>query len=177
MQPGSSPLSRGIPITVSDIAEKPGIIPALAGNTHRRRSPSPRRGDHPRSRGEYLLPHPHRSFQCGSSPLSRGIRFLKALPVGTGRIIPALAGNTHTPTPTPSSTSDHPRSRGEYDACTVITEYPQGSSPLSRGIHRLRSAAAQSRGIIPALAGNTRCGVSSPREWRDHPRSRGEYTC
>ena len=71
---GSSPLSRGIrwghPWGLLSL----GIIPALAGNTDRRRPTGPGWTDHPRSRGEYLL----RGFQAvaggGSSPLSRGIR-------------------------------------------------------------------------------------------------------
>ena len=51
--PGSSPLSRGIPQQSWRRWPSPGIIPALAGNTmpERRRSPGPQ--DHPRSRGEY----------------------------------------------------------------------------------------------------------------------------
>ena len=52
---GSSPLSRGIRRHrgVSDRCR--GIIPALAGNTHRRSRGRCRRRDHPRSRGEYTL--------------------------------------------------------------------------------------------------------------------------
>ena len=50
---GSSPLSRGIRPSGTKRFFKPGIIPALAGNTHRRRGRSQETRDHPRSRGEY----------------------------------------------------------------------------------------------------------------------------
>ena len=54
-----------------------GIIPALAGNTytkapHRRAGP-----EHPRSRGEYNGKSVMYKPELGSSPLSRGIRFLE----------------------------------------------------------------------------------------------------
>ena len=71
-----------------------GIIPALAGNTCRANCGFRYRKDHPRSRGEYLC----RDFVAltadGSSPLSRGIRWLTPEEVSRVRIIPALAGNT-----------------------------------------------------------------------------------
>ena len=70
---GSSPLSRGIPPTARWWATRPGIIPALAGNTLRQ---SPRRRirrDHPRSRGEYNILRDPLIRNEGSSPLSRGI--------------------------------------------------------------------------------------------------------
>ena len=52
---------------------------------------------------------------------------------------------------------------------------PPGSSPLSRGIRDLLLLLQHLLRIIPALAGNTRCGSGSTRSRRDHPRSRGEY--
>ena len=91
---GSSPLSRGIQ-TVSEKSWEGGrIIPALAGNTPFQRGTTGSATDHPRSRGEYIPPDFGPAFPGGSSPLSRGI--LRLLPAGrvSGRIIPALAGNT-----------------------------------------------------------------------------------
>ena len=91
---GSSPLSRGILGQFLHAAGGFRIIPALAGNTRGSVGDRFRRRDHPRSRGEYTSsPHP-KDQKNGSSPLSRGIRFILRFrrdPVG---IIPALAGNT-----------------------------------------------------------------------------------
>ena len=50
-----------------------------------------------------------------------------------------------------------------------------GSSPLSRGIPIGRWEGSVMSGIIPALAGNTATGASTPHRGADHPRSRGEY--
>ena len=51
-----------------------------------------------------------------------------------------------------------------------------GSSPLSRGIPCRYAGISACRGIIPALAGNTGgCGAGRAA-FRDHPRSRGEYS-
>ena len=71
---GSSPLSRGIPHFFSCLFPKLWIIPALAGNTHRRRWSGSGPGDHPRSRGEYTVIDVGCVGKKGSSPLSRGIQ-------------------------------------------------------------------------------------------------------
>ena len=50
---------------------------------------------------------------------------------------------------------DHPRSRGEYWGDNEPDSSLVGSSPLSRGILAQRHDLQRTRGIIPALAGNT----------------------
>ena len=50
-----------------------------------------------------------------------------------------------------------------------------GSSPRLRGTHRGLFQQAQERGIIPALAGNTRWGASTRGASRDHPRACEEH--
>ena len=111
---GSSPLSRGIQVTVSSATGKVGIIPALAGNTLSERRGSLAQADHPRSRGEYQSRSPRRRKTMGSSPLSRGIPVARLIPARRARIIPALAGNTQGIRRLPHQRGDHPRSRGEY---------------------------------------------------------------
>ena len=111
----------------------------------------------------------------GSSPLSRGIRGLRASEGRVARIIPALAGNTKVKSLVASTEVDHPRSRGEYDDLLCQRETCEGSSPLSRGILRGVRASPSHPGIIPALAGNTQKGAPGCTSSRDHPRSRGEY--
>ena len=50
---GSSPLARGLPAMSCRPSGRPGIIPARAGFTRRRRRRAHRGRDHPRSRGVY----------------------------------------------------------------------------------------------------------------------------
>ena len=51
----------------------------------------------------------------------------------------------------------------------------QGSSPLARGLRRLRSVAGVVDRIIPARAGFTALIVAACASGADHPRSRGVY--
>ena len=172
---GSSPLSRGIRLSVAAASRSGGIIPALAGNTREGVRRRLRRGDHPRSRGEYWGDNEPDSALVGSSPLSRGIRVPGRLHGDHGRIIPALAGNTVVGMTGVVPAPDHPRSRGEYVPVGQLHVAPYGSSPLSRGI-LVRCKIIQIRiRIIPALAGNTRRSSPCTASRRDHPRSRGEY--
>ena len=53
-QPGSPPLTRGIPIQVDVSTSHPGFTPAHAGNTIVKRLKQSGYKVHPRSRGEYL---------------------------------------------------------------------------------------------------------------------------
>ena len=132
-------------------------------------------GDHPRSRGEYSDPLGVLFTHTGSSPLSRGIHDAINLAANHIRIIPALAGNTAIVTRTTSTSSDHPRSRGEYYGNSPCCVHNQGSSPLSRGIRGHLPGGCGQGGIIPALAGNTPLALAHLSHARDHPRSRGEY--
>ena len=56
--------------------------------------------------------------------------------VVNARIIPALAGNTGDVQQWGHVSSDHPRSRGEYDWSWENLRETMGSSPLSRGIRQ-----------------------------------------
>ena len=172
---GSSPLSRGILDPHPAGGLRVGIIPALAGNTRKFPGGSSRSGDHPRSRGEYAAVLKYLASAVGSSPLSRGIPRLFWNITQQVRIIPALAGNTHTPCRGGRGCPDHPRSRGEYHGACGLHRSCLGSSPLSRGIPGSGGYALITHRIIPALAGNTFHSRGSSRQHTDHPRSRGEY--
>ena len=132
-------------------------------------------GDHPRSRGEYAGYVLGIFTSTGSSPLSRGIRRFFQAAESARRIIPALAGNTPRNSPVPTTSSDHPRSRGEYSTIRAVSSRGEGSSPLSRGILADSIAGQQGYRIIPALAGNTKFKELNVVTSKDHPRSRGEY--
>ena len=174
---GSSPLARGLLVEVDSRTMCTRIIPARAGFTqHYRRGGRPRE-DHPRSRGVYLLYLLRRLALQGSSPLARG------LPIGwkpsnnDSRIIPARAGFTFSESPGTRHASDHPRSRGVYGMLPTLGVLATGSSPLARGLLYSRELLVQWRRIIPARAGFTLLASHETEIQKDHPRSRGVYTC
>ena len=112
---GSSPLARGLRPRPARTACGPRIIPARAGFTRPRPRMVVGRWDHPRSRGVYdpaaVLPE----ADGGSSPLARGLRGNRPLPLPGDRIIPARAGFTRSCALPCRPGRDHPRSRGVYE--------------------------------------------------------------
>ena len=161
---GSSPLARGLPVHLDAKDAGGGIIPARAGFTPPRRSAGPSAGDHPRSRGVYLVRTPRPQLEMGSSPLARGLLSRVAIPTVPRWIIPARAGFTSTHPKGNSNGTDHPRSRGVYATSAPTPCRPNGSSPLARGLpvhaHRTRPDV----GIIPARAGFTLADPWNPNE-------------
>ena len=153
------------------------IIPARAGFTRAVPWGADRGPDHPRSRGVYVGVHLDDDRGAGSSPLARGLRERLARGLERIRIIPARAGFTSRRSPRTTLSRDHPRSRGVYAAETAATAMTQGSSPLARGLPDQRHARVQGPRIIPARAGFTGARQSASGTVRDHPRSRGVYTC
>ena len=178
------------------LTREPRIIPARAGFTARTApSPAPR-GDHPRSRGVYILRRVTLGPVWGSSPLARGLRSrIRARRRGTqdhprsrgvyesaaqdrvlrGRIIPARAGFTQLLTGAHLLVLDHPRSRGVYFGASGVPFCAMGSSPLARGLHYAGRLLRWARRIIPARAGFTQALSQHGTVATDHPRSRGVY--
>ena len=153
---GSSPLARGLLMRSACAMPRPGIIPACAGFTSSRGSPSKSVWDHPRLRGVYRVPRPYRPTRAGSSPLARGLLHLGGDLRDLGGIIPACAGFTI--------------------QLTHETNYAAGSSPLARGLLPLSKKLDRIMRIIPACAGFTARPSTSSRRGRDHPRLRGVYS-
>ena len=91
---GSSPLTRGKPLSRRSPAPTCRLIPAHAGKTYRFDPSAFLRPAHPRSRGENKPIDIDFNTPSGSSPLTRG----KLLPRGQrarfNRLIPAHAGKT-----------------------------------------------------------------------------------
>ena len=131
----------------------------------------------------------------GSSPLARGLLLLLAhIRVILG-IIPARAGFTSPGRDYLEGEMDHPRSRGVYRTHIETFGDGEGSSPLARGLLRLRKIRGRAEGssplarglrgtaegftrrfrIIPARAGFTADHLDWPSKAEDHPRSRGVY--
>ena len=111
--------------------------------------------DHPRSRGVYRRYSALDMGRMGSSPLARGLRPRPARAPRSQGIIPARAGFTPQYDPDILSCEDHPRSRGVYGPVAQVTDAPEGSSPLARGLLTIAVAVARCGRIIPARAGFT----------------------
>ena len=191
---GSSPRARGAPHGVRAQGHRHGIIPACAGSTNARPSPTSARWDHPRVRGEHFFGAP------GVDP-----------PPG---IIPACAGSTRATSGVRRGRRDHPRVRGEHPENSIgarrrdhprvrgehapeggeervlegssprargapglaeVARRPGGSSPRARGAREVGCERHGSPGIIPACAGSTCGGGDHGIGRRDHPRVRGEH--
>ena len=91
---GSSPLTRGIRMFTASRIDRNGFIPAHAGNTGCCPFCFQDIQVHPRSRGEYIGLFSKQIAYRGSSPLTRGIRFVHLNSFLIVGFIPAHAGNT-----------------------------------------------------------------------------------
>ena len=152
---GSSPLTRGKPLAISNEVAVGGLIPAHAGKTRPGASTATSYAAHPRSRGENVFFEALCQIQCGSSPLTRGKPAAAndaSAPVG---LIPAHAGKTNSKRSAISELGAHPRSRGENRAAISRTSPASGSSPLTRGKRCGRRPSAAPSRLIPAHAGKT----------------------
>ena len=156
---GSSPLTRGKQIIEGADPISPRLIPAHAGKT-RRSTPLPTAMTaHPRSRGENLIPRDSMTCAAGSSPLPRGKRPQESVGTAAARLIPAHAGKTPLRRLLQPASRAHPRSRGEnYPERNPSCPVP-GSSPLTRGKHRVVGHVHDEVRLIPAHAGKTLVGV------------------
>ena len=151
------------------------LIPARAGNTPSGSSAASAGSAHPRSRGEHERLTVRAGDAPGSSPLARGTPRESKPSTIRSRLIPARAGNTAASSAAGSASSAHPRSRGEHADCTGVSRLVFGSSPLARGTQPTITCIIAGFRLIPARAGNTLSGATSPRSAAAHPRSRGEH--
>ena len=154
MLTGSSQLTRGT-LGGSDIrAGLCRFIPACAGNSYERKKVTEYTSVHPRLRGELL--------------------WSKIISNNAVRFIPAYAGNSPKRIAPTIGLTVHPRLRGELGSKERQSPRPGGSSPLTRGTHRLTPDAQRDRRFIPAYAGNSAYFSQSPKPQTVHPRLRGE---
>ena len=96
---GSSPLTRGKRISLSQTRCKKRLIPAHAGKTWKPLTLRSGPGAHPRSRGENVEDAQAGDLVCGSSPLTRGKQRCCEATHSCCRLIPAHAGKTPFPGP------------------------------------------------------------------------------
>ena len=92
----------------------------------------------------------------GSSPLMRGVLPAVTSDETVHGIIPAHAGSIQSATEPADSRRDHPRSCGEYSLLKLLFRYILGSSPLMRGVCKMKACKILKVGIIPAHAGSMR---------------------
>ena len=171
---GSSPLTRGKPVTHGGDGAPERLIPAHAGKTVFTSWAVCKMRAHPRSRGENPLTASALPSCPGSSPLTRGKQNLVTKSRYSLGLIPAHAGKTRTTRRRVARRRAHPRSRGE-NKCVVCDRWlVLGSSPLTRGKPRPRTPRARGRRLIPAHAGKTRRRFIALIPGKAHPRSRGE---
>ena len=112
----------------------------------------------------------------GSSPHARGTPANTLRQRTVNGIIPACAGNTSVAVCAAGNTRDHPRMRGEHAGLVCFVVGRWGSSPHARGTQPAGRIQYDSKGIIPACAGNTLLLSVSTSSTEDHPRMRGEHT-
>ena len=152
----------------------PGLIPARAGKTGRRRTWGPGRRAHPRACGENSLAAQDSEPKWGSSPRVRGKPDRGRGPPVHARFIPAHAGKTLEKENSNGQEGVHPRACGENLICPSAIASRKGSSPRMRGKQVVDMRLSNTVGFIPAHAGKT-ClfiGASAPTEV--HPRACGE---
>ena len=160
---GSSPLSRGI-----------GLIPARAGKTRRGFGRRPGRRAHPRACGENPRVCGENISGVGSSPRVRGKRPLGPQGQGVDGLIPARAGKTLGVQRGANPGGAHPRACGENRPTMRLRITQVGSSPRVRGKRGPNKKDEEWCRLIPARAGKT-CGGSSSPSWTwAHPRACGE---
>ena len=171
---GSSPLTRGKLQERRVLRQRARLIPAHAGKTGGDASRGTRVWAHPRSRGENFPSLVDAQPRWGSSPLTRGKPRLRRPRRWTHGLIPAHAGKTQCGCVVLRLSRAHPRSRGENHTGRWAGRGLQGSSPLTRGKHRVLLGDLEDAGLIPAHAGKTPWQAGRRECDRAHPRSRGE---
>ena len=172
---GSSPRGRGTPRRACAQAIVPRFIPAWAGNTSLLASRRSAASVHPRVGGEHGLAVADLARATGSSPRGRGTPAPVGDAFGTGRFIPAWAGNTEKPAGVGQRRTVHPRVGGEHRRSRRLFSVWAGSSPRGRGT-RLRAPGPTARPrFIPAWAGNTAGGRPAAAAAAVHPRVGGEH--
>ena len=173
---GSSPHARGALLHLVGELGPGGIIPACAGSTQRCHGARQDVRDHPRMRGEHILPDTSHALSGGSSPHARGALDADQRRRVHAGIIPACAGSTHPWRRLLRRWRDHPRMRGEHVSLPTDIVPLMGSSPHARGAPMVRPPYLMTQGIISACAGSTSRRNCATCGSGDHPRMRGEHS-
>ena len=171
---GSPPHTRGKGCNDFRYLRRQRITPAHAGKSLFSFAPGTCIQDHPRTRGEKLVPAAPKLPSCGSPPHTRGKAADKVLAEYQLRITPAHAGKSFLPWPEGQKPRDHPRTRGEKAPHLRQGRRFTGSPPHTRG--KVAAVLGLRRGerITPAHAGKSPWLRLRHLRGTDHPRTRGE---
>ena len=131
-------------------------IPAHAGKTPGRVEWAYSSAEHPRARGENVIPTSERPELMGTSPRTRGKRSSALVDLLSPRNIPAHAGKTPLRGERVCENEEHPRARGENAVDSVESGGTRGTSPRTRGKQVFHRGTTHCERNIPAHAGKTR---------------------
>ena len=134
---GSSPLTRGTLYIACILFAVCRFIPAYAGNSVEFCGFHSLVAVHPRLRGELSRRYPYEFIYNGSSPLTRGTPEKDKAILNKARFIPAYAGNSIPTLLCRGGRTVHPRLRGELFRNRKNFQPSIGSSPLTRGTHKI----------------------------------------
>ena len=171
---GSSPRVRGKLARLAAQYDARRLIPACAGKTATKQSPSSSERAHPRVCGENSIAIETLSPVIGSSPRVRGKQEgTNQMTQSTG-LIPACAGKTIRGSRRRGDGPAHPRVCGENQTHAVSLNRITGSSPRVRGKREISRRSILVCGLIPACAGKTTGEQRGCAGERAHPRVCGE---
>ena len=171
---GSSPRVRGKLANDPNAPADWGLIPACAGKTATKQSPSNSERAHPRVCGENRHIRARRPVGWGSSPRVRGKQTLTRAQMDETRLIPACAGKTRLMVSSWIGPQAHPRVCGENSLDNRTAFGVAGSSPRVRGKPSSKTAPSGTSRLIPACAGKTSWRPTPPLVFWAHPRVCGE---
>ena len=158
---GPSPRTRGKLIQRGHVGRLCGSIPAHAGETMEVTAIRYDTLVHPRARGGNTIGWSGVGATRGPSPRTRGKRFMFKLAPSFIGSIPAHAGETHRPKKCLPLQWVHPRARGGNPRKIRSGFTTKGPSPRTRGKLVKSPGYPESKGSIPAHAGETTTGTWS----------------
>ena len=170
---GSSPRVRGRRTELATRGQRPGLIPAGAGQTHSTASSVTACRAHPRGCGADLQLLQDVTADRGSSPRVRG-RLARSRPSQCQcGLIPAGAGQTGRGSGTSGRRWAHPRGCGADRKKGSRPRFARGSSPRVRGRRCWTCRRSVVSRLIPAGAGQTHRGPPFVLWGGAHPRGCG----
>jgi len=152
---GPSPRARGSPVVGQEVDNRPGSIPACAGQSPRAHLREDRARVHPRVRGAVRSPSVIARIRAGPSPRARGSPYVALAGSKDSGSIPACAGQSHLSARRLVVSWVHPRVRGAVVTGLVSPVASVGPSPRARGSLRQELGANAQGGSIPACAGQS----------------------
>ena len=171
---GTSPRTRGkLPLRANSTYDQRNI-PAHAGKTHPCGHKHSHAAEHPRARGENPFIKSISRIMRGTSPRTRGKQAYPTSGDQQFRNIPAHAGKTLIENAMAVFNKEHPRARGENTRINTFELAPGGTSPRTRGKHKMPFVLGWRMGNIPAHAGKTQQTYGNNLPQTEHPRARGE---